>query len=339
MRSAFCHSRRRRIRRAPAPSLVRGGHGGGFPDVADRGQARAFGGPGATAAAEPERPHRNDVDGWIYFDGPAPELLRPLLGALRDRPPPTPEAKERGARQFFEKLDAMLSRRQEAAGREEGQARDAPIAPGARIAPSAPSAPPNAERRRAVDAATARSPTFADRSDTSPKAEPSAPEASGARATERVVGTEPVPDLPAAFWEKLGRLPFRPASSVPAVERTMPIPVMGRGQGETAPIREDSIAKAVRALPFAGNTVGAAIVLIRPLNLAQYASLRAELAVSPERRGEILPKYHVPNEAARWALDEHWAERLRGNGEEWAAFERAVGAFSAWLRASRGTRA
>jgi hypothetical protein len=62
----------------------RGGHGGGFPDVADRGQARAFGGHGATPAAEPERPHMNDVDGWIYFDGPAPERLRPLLSALRD---------------------------------------------------------------------------------------------------------------------------------------------------------------------------------------------------------------------------------------------------------------
>jgi hypothetical protein len=61
--------------------------------------------------------------------------------------------------------------------------------------------------------------------------------------------------------------------------------------------------------------------------------------VSPERRGEILPKYHVPNEAARRALDEHWAERLAGNGEERTAFERAVGEFSAWLRASRGTRA
>jgi hypothetical protein len=52
-----------------------------------------------------------------------------------------------------------------------------------------------------------------------------------------------------------------------------------------------------------------------------------------------LPKYHVPNEAARRALDEHWAERLAGNGEERAAFEREVGRFSAWLRTMRGTRA
>jgi hypothetical protein len=296
----------------------------------------------------------NDADGWIYFDGPEPELLRPLLDALRDLPPATPEDKERVARQFFEKLDAMLLRRQEAAGREEGQERDAPIALGARIAPSAP---PNAERRGAADGATTRSPTLADRSDTSPKDEPSAPEspfdawephaadagaaleASGARATERVVGTEPMPDLPAEVWERLGRLPFRPASPGQAVERTMPIPVMVRDQGKTAPIREDSIARAVRALPFAGTTAGAAIVLIPPLKLTEYASLRAELAVSPERRGEILPKYHVPNEAARRALDEHWAERLRGNREEWAAFERAVGEFSAWLRARKGTRA
>ena len=26
----------------------------------------------------------NDIDGWIYFDGPEPEHLRPLLDALRD---------------------------------------------------------------------------------------------------------------------------------------------------------------------------------------------------------------------------------------------------------------
>jgi hypothetical protein len=51
-----------------------------------------------------------DIEGWVYFDGPEPEHIRPLLDALRDRPPPTSEAEERVARQFFEKLDAMLSR-------------------------------------------------------------------------------------------------------------------------------------------------------------------------------------------------------------------------------------
>jgi hypothetical protein len=46
---------------------------------------------------------------------------------------------------------------------------------------------------------------------------------------------------------------------------------------ETAPIGDDSVAKAVAALPFAGNTVGAAIVPFPRLKLEEYASLRAEL--------------------------------------------------------------
>ena len=54
----------------------------------------------------------NDVDRWIYFDGPEPERLRPLLSALREvaMPRPTPEDKARMMAAFFEKLDARLGR-------------------------------------------------------------------------------------------------------------------------------------------------------------------------------------------------------------------------------------
>ena len=55
----------------------------------------------------------NDIDGWLYFDGPEPEHLRPLLDALRDLPPSTPEDKQRMARRLFEKLDAELARKGE----------------------------------------------------------------------------------------------------------------------------------------------------------------------------------------------------------------------------------
>ena len=33
----------------------------------------------------------NDIDRWIYFDGPEPEQIRPLLDALRDLSPATPQ--------------------------------------------------------------------------------------------------------------------------------------------------------------------------------------------------------------------------------------------------------
>ncbi|XYH94952.1 hypothetical protein ACMHYB_45165 [Sorangium sp. So ce1128] len=262
----------------------------------------------------------NDADGWIYFDGPEPERIRPLLDALRDLPPATPEDKERVARQFFAKLDAALSRREEPAGGEEG--------PGS-ARPGAPIAPPGAERREAEDGATVRSPTRSDRIDASPKEEPSAleaplkargpraedtgaaPEAPGEGATEVLASTELAPDLPAEVWKMLGRLPFRPASLEQAAARTLQVPVMTRNLGDTAPVADDAMAKAVAALPFVGNTVGAGSVPFPRLKLAEYASLHAELLVWPERAGEILPRYHVPSKAARKALR---ARRWRSTG-------------------------
>jgi hypothetical protein len=52
----------------------------------------------------------NDVDRWIYFDGPEPERVRPLLDALREvaAPRPTPEDKARRLAAILEKLDASL---------------------------------------------------------------------------------------------------------------------------------------------------------------------------------------------------------------------------------------
>jgi hypothetical protein len=60
-------------------------------------------------------------------------------------------------------------------------------------------------------------------------------------------------DLPAEVRALFGKLPFKPASPGPALARTMQVPVMAsRRHAETAPIGDDSIEKAVAALPFAG---------------------------------------------------------------------------------------
>ena len=69
----------------------------------------------------------------------------------------------------------------------------------------------------------------------------------------------------------------------------MQVPRLNPRQGETVPLGDDSIAKAVAALPFAGNTVGAALVSYPRLSRQAYASLRGETgiggrrAVGPER--------------------------------------------------------
>jgi hypothetical protein len=54
----------------------------------------------------------NDVDRWIYFEGPEPDSLRPLLDAMREveTPRPRPEDKARALADFFETLDATLGR-------------------------------------------------------------------------------------------------------------------------------------------------------------------------------------------------------------------------------------
>jgi hypothetical protein len=78
----------------------------------------------------------NDVDRWIYFDGPEPESVRPLLDALREveTPRPTREHKARVLADFLETLDARLERVTEsrvevARGRAPALASAAPAAP------------------------------------------------------------------------------------------------------------------------------------------------------------------------------------------------------------------
>jgi len=115
----------------------------------------------------------------------------------------------------------------------------------------------------------------------------------------------------------------------------MKAPVLDPRKGETTPLGDDSIAKAVAALPFVGASIGAGVVSFPRLSIQQYASLRAELAVLPLQSGEILRRYHVMNEAAHQALLEHWQAELAASPEARATFEKDLASYTAWLRAQR----
>jgi hypothetical protein len=295
----------------------------------------------------------NDLDRWIYFDGPEPDRVRPFLDALRDLPPATPQDRERAALRFFETLDAALSSREarreagmeEPPGEEEDRGDDAV---------AAPLAPPDADRRLADDGSTVRSPagSSAESLETSAPLEPS--HAGPPREHDVVVvydgGVVPRPpvvrpppaaiastamalELPAGVREQMAALPFKPPQpGKPGAARTQQVPVMpAPGFGETAAPGDDSIAKAVAALPFT-STVGAGVVPFPRLTLEQYASLHAELAVRPERSGETLLRYHVLHEAARGALDEHWRKQFADHPEARATFEGMLAQFTGWLR-------
>jgi hypothetical protein len=127
-------------------------------------------------------------------------------------------------------------------------------------------------------------------------------------------------------------------SHIPVALRrgTMQVPVLNLRQGQTTPMGDDSIEKAVAALPFVGKTVGAGLVAFPRLSMEAYASLRAELLVWPERSAEILRRYRVVNEAARRVLDEHWTTELAASPEACATFDKVLAEYTAWLRTRSG---
>jgi hypothetical protein len=273
----------------------------------------------------------SDIDAWLHFDGSGPEHLRALLDALRDLPPSTPEGKERSVRRICERLDAELARRGEPSV---GTAGASARAPG--------------EREMGEEGATVRSPSLDERPAAPPQAEPPSlpvkplsppvdpPRPPEARPVEDLKITSVALDVPAEFREQMARWPFKPRAPGTELARTLQVPVLNLNQGKTAPLGDDSIAKAVAALPFFGSKVGAALVPLPRLPLETYASLRAELSVWPDRSAEILPRYHVMNEAARRALEEHWERELAASPEARATFDKALAEYTAWLRTQRG---
>jgi hypothetical protein len=109
------------------------------------------------------------------------------------------------------------------------------------------------------DGATVRSPTFEERAAAPPPPEPSPPQRpvnvggpspAVVRAPEAVSITSLVQEIPAELREQMGKLPFKPPAPELAVARTMKVPVMNRYQGQTAPVRDNIIAKAGAAPPF-----------------------------------------------------------------------------------------
>jgi hypothetical protein len=77
--------------------------------------------------------------------------------------------------------------------------------------------------------------------------------------------------------------------------------------------------------------------LVRPadlpeLSIEQYASLNAELEMSPQRAGEILSRYRM-NEAQRARFDAYWQSRL-ASPDARRAYEQAHATYKAWLAQS-----
>ena len=301
----------------------------------------------------------NESDDGLDFEGAEPEHLQPLLDALREQAPSTADEKEQRARQLrvLERLDAEIARKRELSvttAATAATAVTAVTAATAAIIARAPSEPrvgdvgdvddvgDVGDMGEWEDGATVRSPSFKERPAPPPPAEPpplpvDAPEPRppAVRPVQDLTITSVALDIPPEIRELMGRLPFLPRAPGPELARTMKVPVHNPRQGQTAPLGDDSIEKAEAVLPFVGNTVGAALVPFPRLSLEQYASLRAELWVWPERRVEILPRYHVMNAAVRRALEEHWHFEFVASPEARATFDQLLADYTAWLRTQR----
>ncbi len=265
----------------------------------------------------------NELERWLYFDGPEPEQVRSLLDALRDELPPATEEDHALAEHYV--FAAM-------------------VAEGAPPVASAPApelrAPAVTNERAGRLVMEVAEPELVAPSLVAPPplvpAEP-APEAPPSRAQAPLAGTGLALDLPREVWEARGRLPFGPAAleepGTPKLPKTMPIPVFRAHLGDTTPVGDDSISRAVAAIPFLGNTVGSGKVPFPRLMVVQYAWFCVALHLWPDKKAEIFKHYKVMHEAARTALDDHWREVFTARPEERAAFDRAAHEYWAHLHA------
>jgi len=71
------------------------------------------------------------------------------------------------------------------------------------------------------------------------------------------------------------------------------------------------------------------------LDLDQFASLQAELAVHPDRAPAIRARYQLVDEASQRRLEEHWQSRFAASPVERRAFAAKVAEFRRWLEGRR----
>jgi hypothetical protein len=273
----------------------------------------------------------NDVERWIYLDGPEPERIAPYLDALRDLPPATLEDEEEAVRRVCGTIDAELAllmdqhQLVDPLMEEEAAAPDAPPAPVARppsvrlaeaAAPDAPRAPlPRPPSVRPAEAAPGPRPQFV-------------------RLAEAAATLQSRLDQYPAMSDALHHAMLPPAPPAhlapPPPAHLAPPPPAHLAPPPLAPPPPAHLAppgwRAAGAVPFPD------------LTLEQYASFRAELEIEPERTAGILCAYRVPDEAAGHALVAHWDQRFAAQPGVYATYAGLVARFSVWLFARRPAR-
>lgn len=148
-----------------------------------------------------------------------------------------------------------------------------------------------------------------------------------------VVKTPPRLDMTAPAFVAPVRgeaLPFGDKPSLDLSEPSPPQPKTGIS-GETLPLQVNLKAM---ALPFMQGK-GEAQAAAPTMTLDAYASLCAELAAQPEKRGEVLVRYRVAEDAALNALHASWQKQFAAQPQMRAEWQSKYDAFRAWLMQRR----
>jgi hypothetical protein len=152
--------------------------------------------------------------------------------------------------------------------------------------------------------------------------------------TMELKAVPPVVPLPFAGDDSPLAKPDHPAGATP------PKPARP-GLGSTAPL--PNVQKIIAALPFRGAPRSTApapaanAVSAQPpdLTLEQWASLRAELTTTPNRKAEIYRRYFVKSDAALEAANASWAARFAADPALAGRFDDYLRQYLAWLAQRR----
>jgi hypothetical protein len=269
-----------------------------------------------------------EVDAWLYFDGPEPAPLQPALDVLRDLPAATGDDCDRAVRRFVATLEATRSGRP-APPRE--QAASATLS----TPPHEPaSLRPGAMRLGTTEAADPPSPSLP----TPPLAPPapalmSTPLPASMRGPHRLAITSPALELPPEVRALQAATPFvHPSAVRNRAAKTLRALQMPAKLGTTAPLDEARMATLRETLPFNASTVGTGTIPFPRMSLEQYASLEADLAGGRATREAVLADYRVLHEAALGALRADWEARLASSPEERGRYAGMLAEFTAWVR-------
>ncbi len=135
----------------------------------------------------------------------------------------------------------------------------------------------------------------------------------GMRGFADVEGTQLAPSAPSG-----PSLPFAAAAAVASSMASPPV-ASSAASPPRAPARPATLASAAAPMP-----------------LQQYASLRVELDLHPQRAAETLRRYHVAD-AQLAALDALWSARIASDPQLRAAWDAAYASYRAWLVGGRAT--